>query len=623
MRRLFAFALAVTLAGFGFAAQAQQSATGTATKSVTKTKKMAPKASDASVATQLGEMKQAIEAQQQQLRQLSQQVQSRDQRIQQLEQRLEQSQTVATQAETKADTAAAQAAEQQQAVSSLKGDVTDLKSNATNAALALQETQKSIGALESPLALHYKGITITPGGYLAAETVYRNHALGSDINTPFNSIPFDGASQSSLSEFFGSGRQSRISMLAEGKLNSAKLTGYVEADFLSSGISSNNNQSNSYGLRQRQLWGQATLNNGWSFTGGQMWSLITETKNGVDNRTEAPPMTIDPAYNVGFSWARQYGFRVAKKLDDKFWLAFSVENPQTTVGGHGSSTNFLVGEQGVSGGLYNPTANYSFNAMPDFIGKLVFQPSNVHVEVFGVTSRFRDRVFPNGTAATPSASGAYNNSEMGGGAGANVRVSLLNKHLDAGLHFLGGDGIGRYGASGISDVTVRPDGVLVPIRSYQTLATLEAHGPKLDVYLNFGSEYAGRTAFINSKGKGVGYGSTLFNNSGCDTETAPASTSITVTTPTGTATVPVGGAAGTPLSNGFNPGGLANCSGDTRNILEGTLGFWYRFYKGPKGTLQFGPQISRIDRNTWSDKTGLVPQATETMFLTSFRYILP
>src|SRR5208337_2968917 len=116
---------------------------------------------------------------------------------------------------------------------------------ATNSALSLQETQKSImGSLESPMAVHFKGITLTSGGFLAAETVWRSHALGSDINTPFNSIPYDGANASSLSEFFGSGRQSRLSLLAEGKLSSATLRGYAEADFLSAGITSNNNQSN-------------------------------------------------------------------------------------------------------------------------------------------------------------------------------------------------------------------------------------------------------------------------------------------------------------------------------------------------------------------------------------------
>src|SRR6202162_2361899 len=164
---------------------------------------------------------------------------------------------------------------------------------------------------ESPLAIHFKGITISPGGFLAAETVFRNKAVGADINTGFNNIPFPGNSGGQTPEWNSSARQSRLSMLAEGRLASVKLSGYVETDFLGAGITSNNNESNSYVLRLRQGWGQARFDDGWTITGGQMWSLITETKKAVDNRTEATPLTIDPAYTVGFSWARQYGFRVA------------------------------------------------------------------------------------------------------------------------------------------------------------------------------------------------------------------------------------------------------------------------------------------------------------------------
>ncbi len=137
---------------------------------------------------------------------------------------------------------------------------------------------------ESPAAIHFKGITITPGGFLAAETVFRNKAIGADINTPFNNIPFPGNSGSQTTEWNASARQSRLSMLAEGKLSNVKLTGYVETDFLGGGITSNNNESNSYVLRLRQGWGQAKFDNGWSVTGGQMWSLVTETKKAVDNR---------------------------------------------------------------------------------------------------------------------------------------------------------------------------------------------------------------------------------------------------------------------------------------------------------------------------------------------------
>jgi len=604
MKQFMALALSLALATSALAAPAPQA---TPTAKTRMTKKKAPARPAVDVSRRLDEMQQAISAQQQQIQQLGQAVQSRDAAIQQLQQRLEQSQAAVSQAQGKADAAAAQAAQQADAVTGLKSDVSDIRQNSTNTALTLQETQKTISGLESPLALHYKGITITPGGFLAAETVWRHGATGSDVNTPFNSIPFPGSSASHLSEFFGSGRQSRVSMLAEGKLSSAKLTGYVEGDFLSAGVTSNNNESNSYSLRQRQMWGQAALNNGWSFTGGQMWSLVTETKNGVDNRTEVLPMTIDAQYHVGFSWARQYGFRVSKDFGNKMWLAFSAENAQTTVGGEGSvATNFLIGAAGTSGGLYNPSATYSFNQMPDLIGKLVFQPNKVsHIEIFGVFSRFRDRVFPGATAKTPTALGAYNDSSNGGGVGVNIRGNMFDKHLDAGVHFLGGMGVGRYGTTGLSDVFVRPDGVLVPIRSYQALGTLEYHGKRLDVYSNVGGEYAERDSL--SATSAIGYGSPLRASTGCYTELLP--------------TASVGGQF--PVStNGFLPTAAGNCNVDTRDIIEGTLGFWYRFYNGPKGRIQWGPQFSYIVKNTWHG-TGGAPSASEPMVFTSFRYYLP
>jgi len=547
------------------------------------------------ISAQLSQMQQSIDAQQQQIQQLMQQLQSRDQQIQQLQQQMNQVQSTANQAQQKADTAVSQSTQQKQDVVAVRSDVTDLKDTVTNTALAMQETQKTVN--ESPLALRIKGITLTPGGFLAAETVWRQRGLASDVNTPFNSIPLPGSSQSSLSEFFASGRQSRISLLAEGKLKDAKLTGYYETDFLSAGVTSNNNESNSYTNRQRQVWGQAALH-GWSFTGGQMWSLVTETRKGVDNRTEALPMTIDAQYHVGFSWARQYGFRVAKDFGDKVWLAFAVENPQTTSTAHGNASNFLLGAPGTGGGLYNPTANYSFNSAPDIIAKAAFEPGWGHYEVFGVVSQFRDRVFPNATAATPSAAGAFNDARVGGGIGANARGSLFHKHVDVGLHFLGGDGVGRYGTTGLPDATVRPDGTLALVRAYQALGTLEWHSVKWDIYTNAGGEYAARTAYLNSAGKGVGYGSTLFSNAGCSTEMPPG-------------------------SNGFTPGALTNCTGDTRNIIQGTLGFWYRFYKGPKGTVQWGPQYSYVVRNIWSGTGGGGPSGIENMFFTSFRYYLP
>jgi hypothetical protein len=585
-------------------------------------------------------LKDAIASQQAALAQQGQQIQELRDAVQRKDQAVQQAQTVATDAAGKADAAQAQAAQQQQAVGELKSDVSDLKTNVTNTALSVQETQKNVNAaIESPTSLHYKGITITPGGFLAAETVWRSRALAGEA-TPFNSLTMPGASQSTTSEFFGSGRQSRLSLMATGQLSSAKLTGYYEADFLGVGITSNNNQTNSYPLRQRQAYVQAAFNSGWTITGGQMWTLLTETKHGVDNRTEATPMTIDPNYTVGFSFARQYGLRLSKSFNNKVWFAVSMENPQATVSTHGNAANFLIGSAGAGGGLYNngitgcssinnptaggnpittctPAASYSFNPSPDVVVKLAFEPGFGHYEIFGIYSRFRDRVFPCGEASasapcpassnvTPNALLAHNVSKDGGGYGANARWSFANKHVDFGLHAFGGRGEGRYAASGLADAAIKGDGSLNLIRTYQGLGTLEWHGPKLDIYLNAGADYAGRTwGFDPISGKYVGYGSPHFGNSGCYSETAPI------------------------VTTGFVPGSLSGCTADTRVVYEGTVGFWFKPYDGSKekvnrGRIQWGPQFSYVDRHAWSGSgTPNEPHGLDAMVYTSFRYYLP
>ena len=91
-------------------------------------------------------------------------------------------------------------------------------------------------AINNPSTLHYKGITLTPGGYAAAETVYRTKATGGDIPTAFSAIPYEHADAYSLSEFYGSARQSRVTLMAEGKTNWGTLRGYYEADWLGTGI---------------------------------------------------------------------------------------------------------------------------------------------------------------------------------------------------------------------------------------------------------------------------------------------------------------------------------------------------------------------------------------------------
>ena len=65
-----------------------------------------------------------------------------------------------------------------------------------------------------------------------------------------------------------------------------------------------------------------------------MWSLVTETKVGLDNRTEATPLTIDPQYHSGLSVGLvSIGFRVTKNCHNKVWLGISVENAQISADG--------------------------------------------------------------------------------------------------------------------------------------------------------------------------------------------------------------------------------------------------------------------------------------------------
>jgi len=462
--------------------------------------------------------------------------------------------------------------------------------------------------------IRFKGITITPGGFAAAEGVWRQRGIVNDVNTDFKGTPFSGASNAHLNDLNFSGRQSQINVLIQGKLDGVKIGSYFEGDFLSAGVTSNNNETNSYTFRQRQFWAQAAFESGWTITGGQMWSLATETKKGTQPLTEARPMTIDAQYNVGFSWERQYGLRISKSLmDNKLTLAMSVEAPQTTFGGKVATNNFLIAAPGDLSGLYNNQANYSFNATPDFVVKAALDPGWGHYEVFGVVSTFRSRLFPcvGASATTPcaingatnSGSLATNDTRTGGGIGANARAPLFNHHLDVGIHVLGGDGVGRYGDATLADVTARPNGTLVPLRSYQALGTLEFHvNPKLDIYGYAGGEYDQRAQYFDAKGNPVGYGNKGFRNDGCSLELSP--------------------------TNQNTPVAPANCQGDIRNIFEGTLGFWYRFYQGPKGRMQYGFQYSYLVKNTWTGTNSkatdfFTPNANNNMVFTSLRYYLP
>ena len=645
---------------------------------------------DANFAAELEELRQAMQAQQEQLQLLKEELSKRDRQIDAAREEAAAANARATEATTKATEAVNTTAEVKSNEATLTSKVSDLKasnevltSSVANVAATSTNGNNGQGGAsdEGPATIRYKGISLTPGGFLAAETVTRNRAASADINTPLTGTPFQAADIAHVSETNFTGRQSRLSLLAESKFGSFTTRGYYEADFLGAGTTSNNRQSNSYVLRQRQLFAQAEFATGFTITAGQQWSLVTEDKKGELNRQEDLPMTIDPQYNVGFTWARQYAARFVKDFGGKFALGFAIEGPQATIGGRGFSTvttinsaaapativtsgattattgNFFINAPGAGGGLYNAfDANgYTVNKAPDLIFKATVDRFG-HYELFGIASFFRDRVYPCGVvgttttdtvpgtatltgacaSATPtvvSSFGARNSDATGGGFGASALWSL-HKKVDFGLKVVGGDGIGRYGSAQLADATARPNGSLALIRTAHGLARLEWHAtPKLDVYGYWGMEYAWRAGY-------AGYQTVTITKTTAipATATSPAIPATTKTTISATAIGGYGnvaannsgcGTEGVPI-NQFNPSNGANCAGDIRSIQEPTIGFWYRFYQGSKGRMQFGVQYSYLNKSAWSGTGGvpvggaaISPKANDNMIWTSFRYYIP
>jgi hypothetical protein len=539
---------------------------------------------------------------------------------------LQQAQSDARGAEAQAQTATSQAQQvsssvQQNAdaVQKLQSNVSDLQTTNAGLATVINANKAELtDKIDNPLVLHYKGLKITPVAFFALESVYRTRAINSGLNTPFNNTPFPGSNEGHISEFNLSGRQSRLGGLFEGDAGSYKLSGYFETDFLSSGTTSNSNQSNSYTMRVRQIWGKAETRSGFAVTGGQTWSLVTENGKSTDVRTEKLPNTIDPQYMVGYNWSRQPGIRLQQKFGRPifgagFTMAMSVENAQTQLATSANApTNFIFGGLGTGGGLYNATATYANSVSPDVLTKFALDAKHAHFEFGGLARFFRDEYNPlvAGTANTiQGASIIAKNTKVGGGVFGSLRVSPV-KFLDVAVQGMAGDGTARYGSSQLGDVTVRPDGTLEPLRNYHGLFSLETHPtPKLDVYAYFGAEYNQRTVYTGPTGLQIGYGVRNANDSGCY--------ALTLGTTTGA------GSTGAP-------GTVANCASPTKQIEEGTFGVTYRVINSPKyGRLQYQATYSYLNKDTWSgilNPTTLAQghgNATNNLIYGGMRYYIP
>ncbi|MGA7806505.1 hypothetical protein [Bradyrhizobium sp.] len=466
-------------------------------------------------------------------------------------------------------------------------------------------------SFKAPIAMP-AGVKLTWGGFLAAEGVYRQHNAVADMGTPFTSIPYPFSPQYNEPEFRGSARQSRISLLVEGALDPAqKLAGYYEMDFLGAGITSNYNQSNSWAPRLRQ--GYLTYDNtDWGFhvLAGQSWSLLTQNTVGIVPRKENIPLTIDANYIAGFDYTRNWQIRVVKDFGSAVSLGLSIENPASQVYAsagaiaNGGSLNGLIVNWANAGGSFLGSGafanNFNTETAPDIIGKAAFDPGFGHYELFGLARFFTDSVFTCNPALVPASGvcptstanvgSASSHVTVGEGVGASALLPVVPKYLDLQGSVLYGNGIGRYGASQLSDVVVGSDGSLQTITALHALVGAIGHPwAGLDVYGYAGMEKADSKLFTSAAGV-TGFGLTTLSNAGCDIVTGASFT-----------------------------GGTSNCAAVNKEVDMATVGFWQNLYKGDYGRVATGLQYEYIRRKSFDGVPGPV-STNDNVVLSSLRY---
>jgi hypothetical protein len=546
--------------------------------------------------------------------------------IQQLQQELQQ-QNAQTQRETQHLQASLQQAGQQAAAAQQSLTAVQVSANALQANVAalqtttgttshdLLATQQAVKTLENPLAIKYRGLQLSPGGFVDMTFFSRSRNENTDGASIFSATPFGGLANSKLPDFRATARLSRLSAAAEGRMGDVRLSGYYELDFTVTSLG-NYIGTNPWSPRMRQLWGQADLDSGWTVTAGQNWSLLTTNRKGLATRAEYIPNVTDGAYVVGFTYVRQADLRLTKNFNNKTWVGVEVGNGETVLStaytppntfGFATSSNALAPNAfdvtagfpatctAPAGLVCNPAPSalspgLSTPMAPDLMAKVVYEPGWGHYEIKALGRFFRDRV-------GSGAAGVTNLTE-GGGLGW-AAILPVRHNVDYIFEGLAGAGIGRYGAANGPDVTLRPDGKIVPIKQLHLHSGLELHpAPKLDLFFYGGDEYYQRTPYttVNSAGAilPAGYGSPLLNNSNCSVDFIPAGT----------------------------------CQAVNKNIWEATGGFFYRFYRGAFGTFQYGMQYQYLYRSTWSGidtntHLSAAPKGLDGVITGSFRFVLP
>jgi len=446
-----------------------------------------------------------------------------------------------------------------------------------SATVASPKAAQANQANQSPLFFKIGGANFTPLGFLDFTSVYRSTDVGSGIGTSFGSIPFNGSSPAGrLSELRFSAQNSRVGIKVDANPGNFTVTGYLEADFLGNAPGNLEVTSHSSTMRMRLYW--VDVHRGkWELLGGQSWSMMTP------NRTGISPMpgdiffsqNMDTNYQLGLVWLRTPGFRVVYHANSNWTLGFALEDPEQYTGG------LVTFPAGFNSSQVDDTGGNAKtpNVGPDVIAKVAYDTKlggrAFHIEASGLYRAFRLN-----TASTNA-----NVTKSGGGGSVNVNFEVIkNLHLIANSFWSDGGGRYIFGLGPDFAVTTNAGGNFVPspLHAGSGIAGFEYQfTPQTMVYGYYGGAYFGRRFQQVTAGPPptfVGYG---FPGSG---------------------------------------------SAQNRTIQEATFGVTETLWKNVKyGDLKIITQGSYLSRNPWSNTAtpGNANSAHLGMAFVDLRYDLP
>ena len=656
MRRIIAGTLALTVLSSTWLLGADG-----ATKAKKPMKKAPPPAS-----AQLQQMQDQLNQQQQQINQLQQQLQQSNQQLQSSQSQLQSSVTKANQ---DAAAAAASASAAQQTANSLNSSVVDLKTSTTTLTQSMTVVQKDVKDLLNPLAIRYKGVTITPGGFADVGAAWRSRNDNTSLSSAFGALPLNGTPNASFSEFRTDARNSRLQISVEGNpSDNVKLTAFFMGDFYGTADPATNaGQVNSWLFRIREAYAMAQMKSGLFFVGGQFYSLWTPGRRGVGVRGMMLPLAYEGNEIIGLPYQRGAQFRLGKVFNSHISAAIELDQPEISnvvsnvtptalLGTENSGTNFPVGNNlpvpccsqafyiypasgqenpattaltGINGAgtaltnvpsvtaLQSVNSGFSASPVPDLVAKVAWDSPNstAHFEVRGIArfARSGEALNANGLPINTAVSGQtaiVTTSTMIPTYGAGgVPVGTNYKSVD--MNWTYGWGLG---ISAVAPITKKVDFVL---NANYGDGSNARYNPGAANSADFTIGVDGSGTYVLKPVRGY----TTFG--GFELHPAPkwdlyvyggneyyqrTNCGQYYSDPYGQFNATLGGKAGTCMGYGY-ASTLTTNPGNTspnRDVWEGTFGYIYRIWAGSFGTFQTMGEYQYVHRAVWQDASTAV-----------------